>query len=578
MKISEHQVTVVLSWSLFIMTLITFLFRLDVNSFSQSVITLSAACILLLNLGAYHRWQWAYTRHVAVSVITVGCALYFDERYFQAAFPAGMLFAPAMSLLLLKNPQFVLYIGTGQFLVVLGRIGFQPGITIVSVTMYYAILIILIIARIISDNAREDVLLNEIAARESSEKIEEKNQELEGINRSLYDEVEQRKLLEEQLVQAQKMESVGRLAGGVAHDFNNMLSIIIGYAESALEVIDEKEPVYQDLTEILEAGKRSADITRQLLAFARQQTSSPQVLQLNDNIESMLKMLRRLMGEDIDLIWHPSVDLWPVKLDPSQLDQILANLCVNARDAILGTGTVTIETKNVVIDNDYCKGHTDFVPGEFVLFALSDSGKGISPDLIGKVFEPFFTTKGLNRGTGLGLSTVYGIVKQNNGFIYVYSELGNGTTVKIYLPRYMGQIKDLPAEKIKELAISQGETILIVEDDLSILRLCGNILISLGYTVLTAHSPSDAILISREHIGKIDLLLTDVIMPGMNGRDLSKELTKHRLDLKTLFMSGYTANVIAQSGVLENGLHFISKPLSKKEVAEKVRHVLDCTF
>ena len=382
------------------------------------------------------------------------------------------------------------------------------------------------------------------------------------------------KRMESQLQQAKKMESIGTLAGGVAHDFNNMLSIILGYADLALEKLTPNEPLYKDIAEIYEAGKRSSEITRQLLAFARKQTTEPKVLDLNDNIESLLKMLRRLIGEDIDLAWRPGADIWLVKFDPSQIDQILANLCVNARDAIEGVGKVTIETRNTTISNEYCSNHPAFAPGKFVLLVVSDTGSGIPPESLDKIFEPFFTTKGLHRGTGLGLSTVYGIVKQNNGFINVYSEMEEGTSIKIYLPRSMGKIVEARYESISSVPLSQGETIILVEDDDSILKLGEKMLSSLGYTVLTANSPSKAIKVADDYTDKIHLLLTDVIMPEMNGRQLSQQITSKYPEMKTLYMSGYTANVIAHRGVLDEGVQFIPKPLSKREMAIKIREIL----
>ena len=381
--------------------------------------------------------------------------------------------------------------------------------------------------------------------------------------------------LQAQLMQAQKMESVGRLAGGVAHDFNNMLSIIIGYSESALENLPSDDPLQEDITEILSAGKRSADITRQLLAFARQQTTAPKVLDLNDSIESMLKMLRRLIGEDIDLAWRPGENVWPVKIDPSQIDQILANLCVNARDAIPGVGYVTIETKSINFDERYCANNAECIPGEYVMLAVSDSGNGIAPDLIDKIFEPFFTTKNRHEGTGLGLSTVYGIVKQNKGFINIYSEIEKGTTIKCYFSRHIGQMDMLGLKSTDEIVLSKGETILLVEDDSAILKLGERMLKGLGYTVFCAATPAKAIRIAQKNIGNIDLLITDVVMPEMNGRELSEWIQRKDPDIKTLYMSGYTANVIAHRGVLEEGVCFIPKPLSKKELSLKIREALN---
>ena len=391
----------------------------------------------------------------------------------------------------------------------------------------------------------------------------------------MVEDITERLNLQAQLTQAQKMESVGRLAGGVAHDYNNISSIIIGFSELALEKVEQDDPVHDDLMEIYTAANRSTDITRQLLAFARQQTIAPKVLDLNDIIESMLKMLRRLIGEDIDLVWLPGSGVWPVKLDPSQVDQIMANLCVNARDAITDVGRMSIETKNISFDEEYCADHAGFVSGEYVMLAVSDDGSGIAPEALDKIFEPFFSTKGLDQGTGLGLSTVYGIAKQNNGFINVYSEPEKGTTIKIYLPRHTGQAVEVHSEKTLEIPLSKGETLLLVEDDASILKLGKRILKNLGYIVLSANSPSEAIKLTEDHADEINLLITDVVMPEMNGRELSEQLRTICPDFKTLFMSGYTANVIAHRGVLEDGVCFMSKPFSKKDMAFKVREVLD---
>jgi two-component system, cell cycle sensor histidine kinase and response regulator CckA len=384
-----------------------------------------------------------------------------------------------------------------------------------------------------------------------------------------------RETLEHQLLQAQKMESIGRLAGGVAHDYNNMLSVIIGYTELAMEKTQPEEPLHGDLQEVLAAAMRSTEITKQLLAFARQQTVAPEVLDLNAIVEGMLNMLRRLIGEDLDFSWQPEKKVWPVKIDPSQINQILANLCVNARDAIKDVGKVTIETRNASFDEDYCADHAGFIPGDYVMLAVSDNGSGMAPETLDKAFEPFFTTKGIGQGTGLGLATVYGIVKQNNGFINIYSEPEQGTTIKTYLPRHSGVPVRMDREGPAHIPLSQGETVLLVEDDGSILKLAQTILEKLGYTVLPAASPSEAKNLAAEHAGDIDLLITDVVMPEMNGRELSEHLHALYPELETLYMSGYTANVIAHRGVLDEGVAFIPKPLSIKELAAKVRKVLD---
>ncbi|MDP3480874.1 MAG: PAS domain S-box protein, partial [Desulfoprunum sp.] len=377
-----------------------------------------------------------------------------------------------------------------------------------------------------------------------------------------------------QFQQAQKMEAVGILAGGVAHDYNNMLGVILGYSELALNKINPSEPLYNDLQEILKAAERSKDITRQLLAFARKQTIIPVVLDLNRNVENMLKMLRRLIGEDIDLAWRPGVDLCPIKMDPIQVDQILANLCVNARDAIAGVGKITIETGSAVFDEKYCANHVGFVAGKYVLLVVSDDGCGMDNETINQIFEPFFTSKRMGQGTGLGLSTVYGIVKQNNGFINVYSEPGKGTTVTIYLPRNADQTVDAPQERMEEIPLGGGETVLVVEDEAALLKMSKRMLEKLGYRVLAAGTPGEAIGLTEEHAGEIRLVITDVVMPEMNGRDLAERLQALCPSMKILFMSGYTANVIVHRGVLDDGINFIQKPYSMEDLAIKVREVL----
>ena len=384
----------------------------------------------------------------------------------------------------------------------------------------------------------------------------------------------EREKLESQLLQAQKMEAVGRLAGGVAHDFNNMLSIIIGHTELALGSIDSYGPLHDDLQEIHNAAKRSADLTRQLLAFARKQTISPKALDLNDTVEGMLKMLRRLIGEDIDLAWNPGRDIGTVWIDPSQIDQILANLCVNARDAITDVGKVTIETANKVFNEAYCDDHAGFTPGEYVLLAVSDNGCGMDKETLSIVFEPFYTTKEKGKGTGLGLATVYGIVKQNDGFINVYSEPGEGTTFTIYLPRYGGKTGQAAMKDPSKFFTGGSETILLVEDEPSILKLGKKILEKLGYTILSANTPGEAIRLADDYSEQIHLLITDVVMPEMNGRDLSNTLMSRHPHLKCLFMSGYTADVIAHHGVLDENVHFIQKPFSIQALAAKVRAAL----
>jgi PAS domain S-box-containing protein len=380
--------------------------------------------------------------------------------------------------------------------------------------------------------------------------------------------------LSAQFYQAQKMEAVGLLAGGVAHDYNNMLTVIVGYAELALAKVNPSQSLYADLEEIIKAAKRSTDITRQLLAFARKQTITPVVLDLNQSVESILKMLRRLIGENISLVWLPSVEICPIKIDPVQIDQVLANLCVNARDAIAGVGQVTIETRTAIIDEDYCVFHPGFLAGDYVMLVISDDGCGIDKEAIDQIFEPFFTTKEMGRGTGLGLSMIYGIVKQNNGFINVYSEPGKGTTFRIYLPRHSGQAIAEQREIVAEIVPGHGETVLVVEDEPTIMTMTEMMLEKIGYRVLAAGTPGEAIALAEEHGREIHLVITDVIMPETSGRDLAKQLQLLYPGMKILFMSGYTADVIAHQGVLDAGVNFLQKPFSMMDLSVKVQEAL----
>lgn len=377
-----------------------------------------------------------------------------------------------------------------------------------------------------------------------------------------------------QFQQAQKMEAIGLLAGGVAHEINNMLTVILGYAELALRKVDPVQPLHADLKEIIKAATRSTEITRQLLVFARKQTIVPVVLDLNQAVESMLNMLRRLIGEDIDLVWLPAEESGTIKMDPGQINQILVNLCVNSRDAIADIGKITIETGNAVFDEAYCADHLGFVAGEYVLLTVSDDGCGMDKETSNQIFEPFFTSKEVGQGTGLGLSMVYGIVKQNNGFINVYSEPGTGTTFKIYLPRYAGQAVDVQRERVAEIPLGHGETVLVVEDEPALLKMSKIMLEKLGYRVLAAGSPAEALGLVEEHAAELHLLITDVVMPGMNGRDLAKRLHTLCPNMKILFMSGYSANVIAFQGVLAEDVNFIEKPFSMNDLAVKVAGVV----
>jgi two-component system, cell cycle sensor histidine kinase and response regulator CckA len=386
---------------------------------------------------------------------------------------------------------------------------------------------------------------------------------------------EEREKLQDQLRQAQKMEAVGRLAGGIAHDFNNILGLVIGHADMILEDMDPHQPTYAAITEIKKAGERSAGLVRQLLAFARRQTVMPKVLDINETVSGMIEMLKRLIGEDIELVWAPGKNLWPVKIDPSQVDQILANLCVNARDAIADVGNITIETDNITFDELYCERHPGYAAGNYVMLAVSDDGCGMDSKTLSNVFEPYFTTKEVSKGTGLGLATVYGTVKQNRGFISVYSEPGTGTTFKVYLPRQSKRPLGPQHQPPRRPSRIGHETILLVEDDPMILNIAAMMLQKLGYYVIQTHSPNEAIALAREYDGEIHLLFTDVIMPEMNGRELAENILRYYADVKSLFMSGYTANIIAHHGVLDEDINFIQKPFSIGALRAKVREALE---
>ena len=381
--------------------------------------------------------------------------------------------------------------------------------------------------------------------------------------------------LEAQFLQAQKMESVGRLAGGVAHDFNNMLGVILGHAELAKKRVNPADPLGAHLEGILLAARRSADLTRKLLAFARKQSVAPLVLDLNETVEGMLDMLRRIIGENIHLAWEPAEDLKRVRIDPTQVDQALANLAVNARDAIAGVGTITIGTRNVVLDDDFCADRPGSSPGEYVALVVSDDGCGMERWVLDHLFEPFFTTKEVGRGTGLGLATVYGIVKQNEGFIDVESEPGEGTTLSIYLPPAEGDVQHAPPPPPLQSGRGRGETVLLVEDEAALLRLGESLLQGLGYRVLTAESPRAALRIVESRSEPIHLLVTDVILPEMDGLELARRVMSRQPGVRTLFMSGYAADAIAHGDAPDEGTWFIEKPFSLADFANSVRAALD---
>lgn len=374
---------------------------------------------------------------------------------------------------------------------------------------------------------------------------------------------------EEQLFQAQKMDAIGRLAGGVAHDFNNMLNVILGYASIIRKRMDKNDPIYNYIMEIEQAAQRSAELTAHLLAFSRKQISEPRIIDMNEVIEEQLAILKRLIGEGIDIRFLPAFNLWNVRIDPMQIDQILTNLAVNSRDAIAGTGTITIRTENVTLGT---RPATELSPGDYVLLTFSDTGIGMDEKTLEQIFEPFFTTKEVGKGTGLGLSTVYGIIKQNRGGIHVYSEPGMGTTFHIYFPRHRTE-SEIQEFRPESEALGGNETILIVEDEEQVLNLSEMILKEYGYNVQKARTPGEALKIAREHT--IDLLLTDVIMPEMNGRQLSEEIRAVQPGIRTVFMSGYTDDVIASQGLLDSSAELIVKPFTVQSLTGKVRNALD---
>jgi PAS domain S-box-containing protein len=389
-----------------------------------------------------------------------------------------------------------------------------------------------------------------------------------------YRDVTERRQLEAQLRQAQKMEAVGRLAGGIAHDFNNLLTAILGSAELVLETLAPQAPERDDVGEIRKAANRAADLTRQLLAFSRQQVLEPVVLNANDLIQDLEKMLARMLGEDVELRFALARDLGNVRADPGQMQQVLMNLVVNARDAMPTGGALIIETANAELSDEYVELHQPVAPGSYVMLAVSDTGIGMDADVQARIFEPFFTTKEKGKGTGLGLSTVYGIVKQSSGYIWLYSERGRGTTFKIYLPRVGAPAQ--PTARSRDAGPLTGtETILLAEDDVLLRPVVNQVLVRLGYTVLSAGTAGEALDRARSHDGPIHLLITDVVMPGPSGRELARRLAEVRPDTRVLYVSGYTDDAIVHHGMLEPGLNFLQKPFLPAALARKVREVLD---
>jgi signal transduction histidine kinase/CheY-like chemotaxis protein len=412
-----------------------------------------------------------------------------------------------------------------------------------------------------------------ITVRLSGNPFKDENGQTLGFE-MIAEDVSERRALEEQLRQSQKMEAIGRLAGGIAHDFNNLLTVIKGYSELMLDELDSADPLGTEVDEIKKAADRAASLTRQLLAFSRQQVLAPKVLDLNSVVGNMDKLLRRLLGEDIDLFTVLEPGLGRVKADPGQVEQVIMNLAVNARDAMPQGGKLTIETSSVDLDENYARDHVSVKPGSYVMIAVSDTGMGMTEKVKSRIFEPFFTTKEIGKGTGLGLSTVYGIIKQSGGYIWVYSELGIGSTFKVYLPA-IDAPAEIPCGSSQQPVRRGSETVLLVEDEDGVRALMRQVLHKHGYNVLEARHGGEALLTCERHSGKIDLLLTDVVLEQMSGRELAERLLKVRPEMKVLYVSGYADDAIVHHGVLNAGTAFLQKPFTTEALARKIRYVLD---
>ncbi|MEO7909994.1 MAG: ATP-binding protein [Roseiflexaceae bacterium] len=425
-----------------------------------------------------------------------------------------------------------------------------------------------VIARVVSQlHAAQDAL---------EQRVIERTTQLQAANAALQHELVERKQLQAQFLQAQKLEGIGQLAGGIAHDFNNLLTAIGGYADLIWDALPHNLPLRSDLEEIQKAVARASNLTRQLLAFARKQIIEPRVLNLNDLIGDMDKLLCRLIGEDIDLITRPEPNLGCVKADPGQIEQVILNLAVNARDAMPNGGKLTIETRNVFLDSSYTTGHQSVVAGSYVLLAVSDTGIGMDAAVQAHAFEPFFTTKAQGQGTGLGLATCYGIVKQHGGNIWVYSEIGQGTTFKMYLPHVDGVSAALPTPRLVQAHSRGKETVLVVEDETAVRDLVTRVLRTQGYLVLEASNGAEAIRVAEAYApAAIDLLLTDLVMPELGGQAAAAQISARNSSIKVLFISGYTDSATVHHGRLEEGVAFLHKPFTPALLTRKVREVLD---
>ncbi len=415
------------------------------------------------------------------------------------------------------------------------------------------------------------VRLDVVNAREQDDETLVKRITMSDITERKRAEIEHEHVLA-QLAQAQKMETIGRLAGGIAHEFNNMLAVILMRAEMSLELVESATKLHRNLRSIYDTGQRSADLVYQLLGYARKQPIKPKVIDLNSTVEEALPMLRGLVGEEVELTWQPGASLWPIKMDPMQIQQILTNLCINARDAITGVGAITIATSDLPADE--AATVAGLAATDYVVLTITDTGCGMDKSTLSQIFEPFFTTKEIGRGTGLGLAMVDGIARQNGGQIDVTSEPAHGTTFRLYLPQFIEAPAPVAAPQNTALASTNGETVLAVEDSIILLDMTVEFLQYLGYQVLAAATPREALRLAAAHPGVIDLLLTDIVMPEMNGRELAVCLTAVRPDIQALYVSGYPAEVVAGRGVLDAEMHFLQKPYSMNLLAATVRSIL----
>src|SRR5437660_2828347 len=395
-----------------------------------------------------------------------------------------------------------------------------------------------------------------------------------GFLEVIAEDVTEKRVLEDQFRQAQKMEAVGRLAGGVAHDFNNLLLVISGYTEVLLEQLDPNSPLHQKAEAIQQAADRATTLTRQLLAFSRKQLLELKVVDLNTIVSDMDRLLSPLIGENIELMTRLAAGVGRTRADAGQIEQVLMNLVVNAKDAISNGGKISIQTANVHLDDSYRREHKYINPGPYVMISVTDTGLGMDKETQSRIFEPFFTTKEKGKGTGLGLSTVYGIVKQSGGYVFAQSEVGQGTTFRIYLPQVEGAADTIGPAKTASTETGGSETVLLVEDEESVRQLVRETLESKGYTVMEAENGEEGLKIAESHNGPIHMMITDVVMPGISGRELAKRLMQVRPETKVLYLSGYTEDAIVHQGVLETGTAFLQKPFTLQTLSRKVREVL----